>query len=299
MLTGEVPPYYSDQDITTDPRDLYFNLDDGDLQYYQASRMKENSLWRCVVDCFDDTGTNVFEIAKQLTQNDQEAFQLAQRYNDNLTRLRQIRGIDLPEQIVPIRATIDDAIDIFDRVNSQGTKLNEHMDALIAEPEVMHERSIADLITFGESATLEFKSTLQWDLIQNQINKGLRFSVLKTIVAFLNSEGGTLVIGVEDNGAVFGLRRDLRTVRGQSLDGFEQLLSSLIGDRIGVEFARSVKIRFEQVDGEVICAVDVDKAPGPAFMTGPRGKDFFIRHGNTTRALDPEEMHRYVQMNWE
>jgi len=178
-------------------------------------------------------------------------------------------------------------------------KINEYMNALIAEPEVMHERSIADLITLGESVTLEFKSTLQWDVIQTRVNKALRFSVLKTIAAFLNSEGGTLIIGVEDSGAVFGLGRDLKVVKEESLDGFEQLLSRLIGDRIGVEFARLVKIRFEQMDGEIICAVDVDKAPEPVFMDGPRGKEFFIRHSNTTRALDPEEMHRYIQMNWE
>lgn len=175
----------------------------------------------------------------------------------------------------------------------------KRMDVLITQPEVMHEHSIADLIKLGESATLEFKSTLQWDVTQNQVNKALRFSVLKTIAAFLNSEGGTLIIGVEDNGAVCGLGRDLRTVHRQSLDGFEQLLNNLISDRIGVEFARFIKIRFEQLEGESVCAVDVEKAPEPAFMDGLRGKEFFVRHGNTTRALNPEEMHRYVQMNWE
>jgi hypothetical protein len=176
-------------------------------------------------------------------------------------------------------------------------KINEYMNALIAEPEVMHERSIPELITLGESATLEFKSTLQWDVIQNRVNKDLRFSVLKTIAAFLNSAGGTLVIGVEDNGALFGIGKDLRTVKGQSQDGFEQLLGSLISDRIGAEFAPFIKIRFAQLNGETICAVDVEQAPEPAFMAGPRGKEFFIRHSNTTRTLDPEETVNYIQMN--
>ena len=173
------------------------------------------------------------------------------------------------------------------------------MDALITEPEVMHERSIADLITLGESATLEFKSTLQWDVIQNQANKELRFSVLKTIAAFLNSEGGTLIIGVEDNGATFGLERDLALVKGKSLDGFEQTLMNLLSQHIGPEFARLIKVRFEALDGKQVCGVDVDKAADPAFMEGPRGKEFYARVGNTTRALDAEETHRYIQTNWE
>lgn len=101
-------------------------------------------------------------------------------------------------------------------------KINEYMNTLITEPVVMHERSIRDLIALGESATLEFKSTLQWDVIQGKLNKELRFSVLKTIAAFLNSAGGTLIIGVDDSGGIVGLGRDLQLVKNNSLDGFEQ-----------------------------------------------------------------------------
>ncbi len=71
-------------------------------------------------------------------------------------------------------------------------KINEYMDSLIAEPVVVYERSIAELASLGESATLEFKSSLQWDVVQNAVNKELRNSSLKTIAAFLNSSGGTL-----------------------------------------------------------------------------------------------------------
>ena len=178
-------------------------------------------------------------------------------------------------------------------------KINEYMAALIAEPEVMRERSIADLIKLGESTTLEFKSTLQWDVIQNQQNTGLRFSSLKTIAAFLNSDGGTLIIGVEDDGTVCGLQRDLDLVKDKALDGFEQTLMNLISSHIGPEIARQIKIRFEELDGRHVCAVNVDKAAEPVFMEGPRGKEFYVRLGNTTRALDAEEMHTYLRSNWE
>jgi hypothetical protein len=108
-----------------------------------------------------------------------------------------------------------------------------------------------------------------------------------------------LIIGVEDNGAVFGLERDLAQVKGHTLDGFEQTLMNLISSHIGPEFSRLIKVRYEELDGMHVCAVDVEKAIEPAFMEGPRGKEFYIRAGNTTRALDAEEMHRYIQMNWE
>jgi predicted HTH transcriptional regulator len=176
-------------------------------------------------------------------------------------------------------------------------KLNEFMASLIAEPQEKHERSLEELIALEESATLEFKSTLQWDVVQNQSNKHLRQSVLKTIGAFLNSEGGTLVIGVDDDKSVLGLDRDLKLLGG-SLDRFGQLLSSLVTDHIGPEYARLVKLHTPGVNGKQVCVVDVDKAPEPAFVGSSRGKEFYVRVGNTTRALDPEETMRYIELTW-
>ena len=63
----------------------------------------------------------------------------------------------------------------------------------VAEPRETRKRPVADLIVLDESATLEFKSTLLRDVAQNQPNKHLRHSIIKTIAAFLNSEGDTLL----------------------------------------------------------------------------------------------------------
>jgi Schlafen, AlbA_2/Protein of unknown function (DUF1524) len=176
-------------------------------------------------------------------------------------------------------------------------KLNEFMAGLIAEPQETRERPTSDIIALDESATLEFKSTLQWDVVQHQPNKHLRHSVIKTIAAFLNSEGGTLLIGVDDDKVVSGLDQDLKLLGG-SLDRFGQLLNSLVADHIGTEYARFIKLRVEGVDHQQVCFIDVDKAPEPAFVNGPRGREFYVRLGNTTRALDPEETVRYIDTSW-
>jgi len=177
-------------------------------------------------------------------------------------------------------------------------KINEFMRTLVTEPEVVHKCTVSELISLGESATLEFKSTLQWDVVQRRVNKELRLSVLKTIAAFLNSSGGTLVIGVEDNGSVCGLKNDIE-VMGGSRDQFGQTLANLIGERVGEEFAPFVRTRFEQVSGETVCVADVDRAPRPAFVQGPDSKQFYVRLGNTTRSLDTEDTHNYIQTNWD
>ena len=612
FTTGEIPPYYTNEDITTDVRDLYFNVADGDFQYFQPVRMRDNPRWVRVVDCFTSDSVSVFSIAKKIAGDDEGAFRMAEEFASNLRKLTGIKGMDIPTQVVPAEASINEAIDVFDRVNSLGTKLTdaelalthvtgnwaqarrtlkakmddlgtkgfgfdltfmtralvcavtghalfehihtvqrpqleegwarlsktldyttailpgsahihsignlssanplipivrflmlnggnfpsntslrrgihwlylaqihqryagqtdsrlEHdvtvvnreespwqslldqivvqrgrvevlpddfegrgvshplyrmtlilskahgavdwfngiplgapggdrfgihshhifpssalyrdrfssasyldrqlvnaianrafltgptnlsissrlpedylpevkdlypgaltsqfipmdpqlwrldryrdflrarremiakslncfLESLVSEEEHVGTRPLTELIGMGEGPSLEFKSTLQWDVVQNHQNKGLREASLKTVVAFMNSEGGTLLIGVEDSGAVFGLERDL-SLLGGSADKFLQLTNSLVADRIGVEFSQYVAVRLDSVDGKPICVVDVSKSPGPAYVSGTRGSEFYVRLGNATRSLDPQETHDYLEL---
>ena len=610
LLSGEIPAYYTAADVDSDPRDLFFHLETADFQYYQQSRMAADPMWKRVVDCFSDTSLNVMAIADEETTDPTEKFHLAQRLNDNLNRLRSILDIALPEQLVPHHASLDDAIDIFDRVNSQGTKLtdaelalthvtgkwpharramkekldecgarnfrfgltfmtraltatvtgralfetihgrhredleegwqklnrtidylisllphqasihstddlnttnalipiiaylsrnkgtfpeqksihhavnwlysallwarytaqtdqrleadlsivakevepwdlmrnqiidqrgridvkpsdfegrtaqhplfrmtfvlskaygaldwfngvplgvthgsayawhshhifpqallyksgwdsdnylhrqlvneianrafltaasnsslsdtepadylpeveekypgalasqfvpldpalwrvenyrhflearrellarkiNEHLAALIAQPEEVCHRSVADLIALGESTVVEFKSTFQWDVVQNKQNKALRHSVLKTIAAFMNSEGGTLVIGVEDNGDLYGLSKDLKLMGGSS-DRFQQTLVNLVIEGMGPTAVPYIGIRFEHVGDSTVCVVTAEPIRDGVFLKTSKGTEFFVRAGNTTRSLDPEQTHEYL-----
>ena len=149
------------------------------------------------------------------------------------------------------------------------------------------------MIELGESTVLEFKSTLQWDVVQDKQNKELRQSCLKTIAAFMNSGGGTLVIGVEDDGGVFGLSRDLN-ILGDSVDKFEQTLNNLVVESIGPGIAPYFRTRFEQIEEQTVCVVDVEPVRDGVFAKTSKGKEFFVRVGNTTRSLDPEQTTDYL-----
>lgn len=144
--------------------------------------------------------------------------------------------------------------------------INDYLDGLIIEQEEVKQKSIQEIITLGESISLEFKNSLQWDVRQNQINKNLRRSVLKTIAAFLNSEGGILIIGVEDNSHVFGLENDYATIN-HSKDKFLNLLNTLIGDYIGLDMRPYVDIRIEHIEEHDVCVIEVEKSHKPVFMT--------------------------------
>lgn len=177
------------------------------------------------------------------------------------------------------------------------SKINEYLNSLITEPEEKKLRSISELISLGESSSLEFKSTFQWDVVQDQPNKGLRLSVMKTIAAFLNSDGGTLVIGVEDNGNLYGLAQDLKIVHN-STDKFLNLLNNFIDESIGVENKHFIDSRIETINGNHVCLVEVDAASSPVYVKHGKEIIFYVRSGTTTKSLDPEETVNYVNSHW-
>ncbi|NER40001.1 MAG: response regulator [Oscillatoria sp. SIO1A7] len=151
-------------------------------------------------------------------------------------------------------------------------------------------RKISDLLQEEESLKLEFKSSLRWDVRHDCEKEELQKEVLKTIVAFLNTEGGTLLIGVEDNRSIFGIEKDcisLKAKQGSYRDEFQKHLINLIRDRIGTRFlGENTRIRFETLEGKDVCAVYVRQSDrGPAFLKPGKGGhvELYIRMGNTTQ----------------
>ena len=125
LTRGEIPPYYSEKEITNDPRNLYFNIRSGDFGYYQKQRMETNPYWKPVTKCFTDQ-VDVFELIENIEFGENEdKLATGKKINENLNKLRGILHKEYHIESVPQNATIDQAIDVFDRVNSRGTKLTE------------------------------------------------------------------------------------------------------------------------------------------------------------------------------
>ena len=57
-------------------------------------------------------------------------------------------------------------------------------------------RTVDEVIANDEDFTVEFKSTARWDIREGKPNKAMEDAVVKTIAGFLNTDGGTLLIGV-------------------------------------------------------------------------------------------------------
>lgn len=127
LIKGAIPPYYSEKDLINDPRHLYFNLENQEFQYYMKSKMQENPLWQRTIDCFDIVKVDAVDLAdKYMEKHSETSFkEILKIVSNNLNRLRSIENMDYPIQTVPSTAKVDEAIDVFDRVNSKGTKLTD------------------------------------------------------------------------------------------------------------------------------------------------------------------------------
>jgi len=158
--------------------------------------------------------------------------------------------------------------------------------------------SVADLIAQGENDHVEFKSSMRWDFESNRVNKVLQEVIARTIAGMLNREGGTLLIGVADDGTIVGVKKDLKTLRKPNRDEFELTLMDIVKARLGIEYMQYIHPRFEFVDGKYICVVSIKKSSSPVFLTTGDVHNFWVRIGNSTRGLDPRDTLVYVQTHW-
>jgi predicted HTH transcriptional regulator len=159
---------------------------------------------------------------------------------------------------------------------------------------------VKELIEEGESETVEFKASIRYDIMTKAANAELIRGPVKTISAFLNTEGGTLVIGVTDKERqVIGIDKDLKTLKNANADEYERHFRQALMDAVGVEFSPYVKFTFPDLDGVTLCRVDVSPSPRPVFVANKQhGKEFYIRSGPRSDPLDAKAAHGYIEMHW-
>lgn len=165
------------------------------------------------------------------------------------------------------------------------------------------QRTIGQVIADGESITVEFKSTARWNVHAGQPDKKMEHVILKTVAGFMNSEGGTLLIGVRDDGDVLGLADDYATLGSKgNRDGYELFLSQLFESNLSGAATSLVRVSFEDIDGRDICRISVSASARPVFAKALGAKDateFWVRTGNSTRQLVGTDMVEYQQDHWE
>ena len=177
--------------------------------------------------------------------------------------------------------------------------LNELKDRInLRHREEKTDTKIHEMILGGENDKLELKSTLRYSLREGNINKNLEYVVAKTISAFLNTDGGTLIIGVDDDGNILGLEKDMQTLSKNNLDGFELHLRQTIKKYLGDSFEKYLVITFPEIDDKHVCMIKIAKSGKPVFVKLENDEKFFVRIGNSSIPKTRQEQSEYEKLHW-
>ena len=158
--------------------------------------------------------------------------------------------------------------------------------------------SIEELLEHMETDRVEFKSSAYYSYRPGVPEKVVTEAVVKTVAGFLNSEGGTLAIGISDDGEILGIQPDL-DAKNMDPDRYVNSLTSVIGGSLGSDASTMAKIRLEAVDRNLVALVDAQPSPKPVYATVRGDRIFFVRVNNSTRRLDGPDLVSYVQRHWD
>lgn len=153
------------------------------------------------------------------------------------------------------------------------------------------EKSLRQLIDKGEGRTIEFKSTMRMNLHTQKPGKEIETAWLKAVVAFMNTDGGTLLLGVSDDGDIAGLDPD----GFANEDKCRLHFKNLINQHIGAELSKHLRFSLVRVDEKKIGVVSCSRSAEPVFLKTGKNEAFFIRSGPSSDALPVSKVVAYIQ----
>jgi tetratricopeptide (TPR) repeat protein len=173
---------------------------------------------------------------------------------------------------------------------------------------VIQEKDIQLMISRGENEKVEFKSSLIFDVGKRNLPPAIiEHSCLKTIAAFLNSEGGNLIIGVEDNKNIKGLDdTDFPTFKKSETkdhlnpsDEWKIHLGNIIGSRISKAIHTLHRTQFVTFENKTVAIITIKNSREPIWMKNEKGVPvLYIRGPAGTEALQGEEAMKYIKQHY-
>jgi type I restriction enzyme R subunit len=194
-----------------------------------------------------------------------------------------------------IQEIVDSNFDLYKRITDDRI-FGEVVKNLLFDLYLRNHRQAEELLTQHEPKTLEFKATLRWNLKEGRQDPAVTHAVLKTIAAFLNTEGGDLLIGVADDRSVLGIEAD----GFENEEGFVLHLNQVVRKALGDRAATCVDPRMQVVKGKMLCVVTCQRSPEPVFLKTletPEDApgDFYVRSGPGTVRLSAADAATYIQ----
>jgi len=218
----------------------------------------------------------IFQTSKLAPVDEQRAFELGA--SDYITKPFK------PEVVKSRIKTIVSAIEEKKKLQIQ----IKNLQSSIVLPK--NEQEIEHIISFGETNKIEFKSTLRQNLYTNKNESRIENQCLKTVAGFLNTKGGSLLVGIDDDGKALGLQSDRFKNNDKLLLHWFNLLKEIIGTEL-IQYIESEVLTYK---GTEILFVECVPAPKPVFFSRDDEEYFYTRIGNSTQSLKPSEMLAYI-----
>ena len=195
-----------------------------------------------------------------------------------------------------IQEIVDSNFELYKRITDDQA-FGEAVKNFLFDQYLRSHRQAEELLKQQESQTLEFKSSLRWDLRTDRMNERVvTHAVLKTIAAFLNTEGGDLLIGVADDRTVIGIDSD----RLESDDLYMRHLAQVVRNALGDRASTCINPTIQTTQGKDVCLVSCQRSPEPVFLAWKGTEevskgDFFVRSGPGTVRLSPDDTVPYIR----
>ena len=157
----------------------------------------------------------------------------------------------------------------------------------VHEPEQV---DVEDMISGGESDLVELKSTLRVNLHTRERDGRMEHAILKTLAGFLNKDGGTLVVGVADDGSPVGIE----------VDGFDNEdrmglhLVNIVNERMGPNVWAHMHANFDDYEDGRVLVVRCERSPKPVYVQEGQAERFYVRTGPSTTELQLSSANDYI-----
>ena len=162
--------------------------------------------------------------------------------------------------------------------------------------------SVEEILKEDENRYLEFKSSSRYDYRQEKYNPVLEQVIFKSVAAFGNTDGGLLLIGVDDDKKIIGLEKDFSTLKKSTADYYEVHLRNNFHNLMGVRYvSKYIRMMFEEcTNGKMVCKIKVFPAKEPLYLkmknkNGLLEEKFYVRSGNSSQEIKPiAEINEYI-----
>lgn len=222
----------------------------------------------------------IFQTSKNTPIDEQKAFELGA--SDYITK---------PFEPEVVKSRIKTRVNVLEEKKKLRMLIKSLHDSVVLPKS---EGQIEELISNGETNKTEFKSTLRKNLYTQKNETRIENQCLKTVVGFLNGKGGSLLIGIDDDGNPLGLNAD----GFKNDDKFLLHWFNLLKETIGADFIQFIESEILIYKFKQILFVSCEPAPRPAYFRREGEEYFYVRAGNSTQSLKPSEMLAYIDEHY-